>query len=96
MASAAPGLAAVASRAERAAVWAAVRLITYHTPIAFGLYLLGFVAFVLSLRKHRQFRYQFAQFAYCHIALLVVVGQSTSIISNVYQGGMVRAGEGPS
>lgn len=72
-----------------AGTWLLVRVINYHAPLTFLLYTFGFVAFVLSLRKHRQFRYQFAQFAYCHMALIVVVGQSTLIIANVYAGGLI-------
>lgn len=60
--------------------------ITQFVPIAFALYTVGFVAFVISLRQRRNFRYQFSQFAYCHIALAVVVVQSTCLISNAYRG----------
>lgn len=54
--------------------------------IAFALYFLGLMAFVLSLRRQRHFKYQFKQFAYCHVALLVAVVQSTFLVSNTFQG----------
>ena len=57
-----------------------------YVPLSFAAYTLGFLAFVLSLRRRRHFRYQFAQFAYCHCALLVVVVQSTFLVANAYRG----------
>ena len=70
----------------RAAARGASVVVTHYVPIAFVLYMIGFVAFVFSLRRRRNLRYQFAQFAYCHIALAVVVGQSTFLVANAYQG----------
>jgi hypothetical protein len=46
----------------------------------------GFVAFVLSLGSRSLYMYQFSQFGYCHMALLVVVGQSTFLAANVFAG----------
>lgn len=46
----------------------------------------GFVAFVLSLGSRSLYGYQFSQFGYCHMALLVVVGQSTMLAANVFSG----------
>ena len=71
--------------------WAALRaalewVIVHHEPLAYALYVAGFVAFVVSLRQRRNFRYQFGQFAYCHVALLLVVFQSTYLAANVYNG----------
>ena len=62
--------------------WAVV----HHEPLAYALYVVGFIAFVVSLRQRRNFRYQFGQFAYCHVALLLVVFQSTYLAANVYNG----------
>lgn len=45
----------------------------------------GFVAFVMSLQM-KHLKYQFSQFAYCHMALLVVVAQSTSLAANLFSG----------
>jgi len=57
-----------------------------HYSVCFGLYLAGIVAFVISLRKEKMFRYQFSQFAYCHMALFMVVWNSTFIVGNLYHG----------
>jgi hypothetical protein len=46
------------------------------------------VAFVLSLGSRKLFLYQFSQFGYCHMALLLVVGQSTLLAANVMNGFM--------
>lgn len=46
----------------------------------------GIVAFVMSLRKRKLYKYQFKQFAFCHMALLVVVFQSTFLAHNVFNG----------
>lgn len=57
-----------------------------HVFVFFWLYVAGFVAFVLSLRRRRYYQYQFAQFAYCHVALLVVVVQAGLLASNLFHG----------
>ena len=57
-----------------------------HIPIVFALYCVGIVLFVVSLQRRRAFRIQFAQLAYCHVALLAVVGQSTLLAANAYAG----------
>eukprot|EP00516_Mucochytrium_quahogii_P010956 CAMPEP_0203784976 /NCGR_PEP_ID=MMETSP0100_2-20121128/769_1 /ASSEMBLY_ACC=CAM_ASM_000210 /TAXON_ID=96639 /ORGANISM=" , Strain NY0313808BC1" /LENGTH=426 /DNA_ID=CAMNT_0050687025 /DNA_START=15 /DNA_END=1295 /DNA_ORIENTATION=+ len=51
----------------------------------FLLYAFGLVLFVWSLRK-RQYKYQFKQFAYCHVTLMVVVMQSSFLVSNMFNG----------
>ncbi|KAA0155455.1 hypothetical protein FNF29_01829 [Cafeteria roenbergensis] len=61
-------------------------LMANHVFVSFWLYVAGFVAFVLSLVRRKYYAYQFSQFAYCHMALLVVVVQSTLLASNVYHG----------
>ncbi len=68
------------------AFWVTRWLVEKHVPISFALYCAGLVLFVVSLRRRRNFRYQFSQFAYCHIALLVVVGQSTLLVANAFSG----------
>lgn len=57
-----------------------------HVIISFMLYCAGFIGFVVSLRKKKLYRYQFSQFAYCHVALFMVVWQSTFLVANVFQG----------
>ncbi|VDL84296.1 unnamed protein product [Nippostrongylus brasiliensis] len=60
-------------------------LINYHRLISFGLYCVGFVWFVLSLKKGYYMR-QFSLFAWTHITLLLIVCQSFFIIQNIFQG----------
>ena len=55
-------------------------------PVSFALYMGGLVAFVLSLHRRRNFRYQFQQFGFCHLALIVVMGQSSYLVSSAFQG----------
>lgn len=61
-------------------------IVRHHVLLSFSLYTLGFVAFVVSLRQRKNFKYQFQQFGFCHLALILVVGQSTYFVSNVFQG----------
>ncbi len=68
------------------ALYALCWLVEKHVPVAFALYCVGVVLFVISLRRRRNFKYQFAQLAYCHIALLAVVGQSTLLAANAFHG----------
>ncbi|KAH7694431.1 Protein C33H5.18 a [Aphelenchoides avenae] len=60
-------------------------LIVYHRFISFILYCVGFVWFVLSLRKGLYLR-QFSVFAWTHVALLLIVSQSFLIIQNLLHG----------
>uniref|UniRef100_A0A7S3D8I4 Phosphatidate cytidylyltransferase n=1 Tax=Palpitomonas bilix TaxID=652834 RepID=A0A7S3D8I4_9EUKA len=60
-------------------------LYKYHTFTCFCLYLLGFLMFVLSLKKGR-YKYQFSQFGWTHIVLVLVVVQSSLFIPNIYEG----------
>ncbi|CAI4229526.1 unnamed protein product [Auanema sp. JU1783] len=60
-------------------------LVSYHRLISFALYCIGFVSFVLSLRKGYYMR-QFSLFAWTHISLLLIVSQSFLIIKNIFQG----------
>lgn len=47
--------------------------------------LLGFVFFVMNLRKG-QYRYQMSQFGWTHMALLLIVVQSHFIVDNILEG----------
>eukprot|EP00164_Ancoracysta_twista_P000893 GFYU01001174.1.p1 GENE.GFYU01001174.1~~GFYU01001174.1.p1 ORF type:complete len:468 (+),score=118.05 GFYU01001174.1:183-1586(+) len=60
-------------------------LFRHHLMISFMLYIVGFVGFVASLRK-RSYKFQFAQFAWCHMVLLYVVIQSSFIVVNIFEG----------
>lgn len=57
----------------------------YHRFISFFMYIIGFVWFVLSLKK-RYYMRQFSLFAWTHVGLLIVVTQSYLIIINIFQG----------
>ncbi|KNE67458.1 hypothetical protein AMAG_11920 [Allomyces macrogynus ATCC 38327] len=62
-----------------------VPLATHHRFISFSLYMVGLVMFVLNL-KRGYYKFQFSQFAWTHMALLLVVLQSHAIINNVLEG----------
>ncbi|EFA83247.1 CDP-diacylglycerol synthase [Heterostelium album PN500] len=57
----------------------------YHLWHSFSLYCIGFVSFIFTLRKG-VYRYQFSQFTWILMILMMVVVQSNFIISNIYQG----------
>ncbi|KAF9921712.1 hypothetical protein FBU30_008217 [Linnemannia zychae] len=68
---------------------------THHRFISFALYVAGtvtgnyseirFVFFVANLKKGH-YRFQFSQFAWTHMTLLLVVCQSHFIINNIFEG----------
>ncbi|KAI9220188.1 cytidylyltransferase family-domain-containing protein [Blastocladiella britannica] len=58
---------------------------SHHRFISFLLYCVGLVFFVLNLKKGF-YKFQFAQFAWTHMALLLVVVQSHAIINNIFEG----------
>ena len=60
-------------------------LATHHRFISFVLYLAGFVVFVGSLQKGH-YRFQFTQFAWTHMALMIIVVQAHFVINNVFEG----------
>ncbi|BFZ57183.1 phosphatidate cytidylyltransferase [Savitreella phatthalungensis] len=60
-------------------------LATHHRFISFVLYLIGFIWFVGSLQKG-QYRFQFSQFSFTHMTLILVVGQAHFIINNLLEG----------
>eukprot|EP00052_Salpingoeca_macrocollata_P022728 m.198291 g.198291 ORF g.198291 m.198291 type:complete len:529 (-) comp21876_c1_seq1:46-1632(-) len=60
-------------------------LVRYHRFISFMLYLGGFCTFVLNLKKDH-YKFQFRQFAWTHLACLIIVSQSHMIIRNMYYG----------
>jgi phosphatidate cytidylyltransferase len=70
-----------------AAVALGVRwLVDKCAPIAFAAYIASLIAFVLSLRAQKHFRYQFSQFAYAHVAIMLIVGQSTFLVASAFEG----------
>lgn len=56
-----------------------------HTLLSFSLYTGGFVSFVLTLEK-RMYTYQFGQYAWTHMILLVVFLPSSFFVSNIFEG----------
>jgi phosphatidate cytidylyltransferase len=61
-------------------------LLDNYTILSFISYALTVVAFVLSLQIKEHFRYQFQNFAFSHMVLLAVVGQSTLYVSVMFKG----------
>ena len=57
----------------------------YHTFLSFTLYCLGVLLFVWSLKKG-YYKYQFEQFAWVHLTLLLIVMQSTFVVVNMFHG----------
>jgi len=58
---------------------------THHRFISFMLYIVGFVFFVGSLQKGN-YRFQFTQFAWTHMALCLIVVQAHFIMNNIFEG----------
>lgn len=61
------------------------KLANYHRFISYWFYLVGFIAFVLSLKK-KKYMVQFQLFGWTHIVLLCCVVQSHLIIQNCFEG----------
>ena len=60
-------------------------LLTYHTFICFMLYMIIFFIFINSLQAG-YYRYQFRQFTYNHIIILIFGISSSLIINNIFNG----------
>ncbi|KAK4798716.1 hypothetical protein SAY86_031042 [Trapa natans] len=60
-------------------------LIKYHTAICYSLYISGFVWFILTLKK-KMYKYQFGQYAWTHMILIVVFGQSSFTVASIFEG----------
>ncbi|KAH6664007.1 phosphatidate cytidylyltransferase [Plectosphaerella plurivora] len=58
---------------------------THHRFISFMLYIIGFVFFVTTLQAG-QYRFQFTQFAWTHMALYLIVVQAHFVMNNVFEG----------
>jgi len=57
----------------------------HHLLKSFGLWIIGFCTFILSLEKGT-YKYQFSQFGWTHITLLMVVISASSMVHNMYAG----------
>ncbi|KAL9260184.1 Phosphatidate cytidylyltransferase 1-like protein [Drosera capensis] len=60
-------------------------LIKYHMVICYFLYILGFMWFILTLKK-KMYKYQFGQYAWTHMILIVVFTQSSFAVANIFGG----------
>ncbi|EAR87408.3 phosphatidate cytidylyltransferase (macronuclear) [Tetrahymena thermophila SB210] len=60
-------------------------ILNYHKFASFSLWIIGFLVFVLSLTQGF-YRYQFRLFGWTHLTILIVVAQTSVIVSNLYQG----------
>jgi len=56
-----------------------------HNFICFALWIIGFLMFTISLKKG-YYKYQFRQFAWLHIAVFLIMGQTSAIVNNIYEG----------
>ncbi|CAN0900998.1 Phosphatidate cytidylyltransferase 3 [Linum grandiflorum] len=59
--------------------------VKYHMAICYFLYITGFVWFILSLKK-KMYKYQFGQYAWTHMILIVVFAQSAFTVANIFEG----------
>ncbi|KAM7279001.1 hypothetical protein ACFE04_006135 [Oxalis oulophora] len=60
-------------------------LIKYQMVICYFLYIAGVIWFILSLKK-KMYKYQFGQFAWTHMILIVVFTQSAFTVANIFEG----------
>ncbi|KAI8890719.1 phosphatidate cytidylyltransferase [Backusella circina FSU 941] len=58
---------------------------THHRFISFVLYVIGFVFFVMNLKKG-QYRSQMSQFGWTHMAVFLIVVQAHFIVDNILEG----------
>ncbi|KAL0392829.1 UNVERIFIED_CONTAM: Phosphatidate cytidylyltransferase 1 [Sesamum radiatum] len=61
------------------------RVIKYHMVTCYFLYIAGFMWFILSLKK-KMYKYQFGQYAWTHMILIVVFTQSSFTVANIFEG----------
>ncbi|KAL3508441.1 hypothetical protein ACH5RR_027842 [Cinchona calisaya] len=60
-------------------------LIKYHMVICYFLYIAGVICFILTLKK-KMYKYQFGQYAWTHMILIVVFMQSSFTVANIFEG----------
>ncbi|KAG8370332.1 hypothetical protein BUALT_Bualt14G0105800 [Buddleja alternifolia] len=61
------------------------RLIKYHMVTCYFSYIAGFMWFILTLKK-KMYKYQFGQYAWTHMILIVVFTQSSFTVANIFEG----------
>ncbi|GLU15646.1 hypothetical protein SLE2022_321190 [Rubroshorea leprosula] len=59
--------------------------IKYHMVACYFLYIAGFMWFILTLKK-KMYKYQFGQYAWTHMILIVVFTQSSFTVANIFEG----------
>ncbi|KAE8655734.1 Phosphatidate cytidylyltransferase 1 [Hibiscus syriacus] len=60
-------------------------LIKHQMAICYFLYIAGFMWFILTLKKN-MYKYQFRQYAWTHMILIVVFTQSSFTVANIFEG----------
>ncbi|KDP39197.1 hypothetical protein JCGZ_00954 [Jatropha curcas] len=60
-------------------------IVKYQMAICYFLYIAGFVWFILTLKK-KMYKYQFGQYAWTHMILIVVFTQSAFTVANIFEG----------
>ncbi|KAF8033215.1 hypothetical protein BT93_D1964 [Corymbia citriodora subsp. variegata] len=61
------------------------KLVKYHMIACYALYIAGFVWFIVTLKK-KMYKYQFGQYAWTHMILIVVFAQSAFTVANIFEG----------
>ncbi|XP_056159774.1 phosphatidate cytidylyltransferase 1 [Syzygium oleosum] len=61
------------------------KLVKYHMIACYALYIAGFVWFIVTLKK-KMYKYQFGQYAWTHMILIVVFTQSAFTVANIFEG----------
>lgn len=59
--------------------------IKYHMVTCYFSYIAGFMWFILTLKK-KMYKYQFSQYAWTHMILIVVFTQSSFTVANIFEG----------
>ncbi|XP_050219884.1 phosphatidate cytidylyltransferase 1 [Mercurialis annua] len=60
-------------------------LVKYQMAICYFLYIAGFMWFILTLKK-KMYKYQFSQYAWTHMILIIVFTQSAFTVANIFEG----------
>ena len=58
---------------------------TYHSFLSYSAYMVGILCFILTLQKGL-YKYQFKQFAWTHLAIVVIIFQSSLFLDNLMTG----------
>ncbi|CAN4116549.1 unnamed protein product [Withania somnifera] len=61
------------------------RFLKYHMVTCYFFYIAGFMWFILTLKK-KMYKYQFSQYAWTHMILIVVFTQSAFTVANIFEG----------